>query len=286
MRRLTRNPSKKRQAPRLVRMALRRWETNACWEAIAELQARGSPQTLASAQKLARSPNWRRRALGAYIASQLRQGRASPAEYALEETHRLLLAALEDPHVEVVRAAVSGLGHRPNPAAVPELVRLASHRHHGLRWNVAVALGRYPQPLAVEALLRLMSDPDDDVRDWATFGMGSLQEVDTPEIRAALQRNLSDRDADVRGEALVGLARRRDGRVVEHLLEQLGPECRVYELDAAESMADPRLLGSLEALQALVRTFPSDDKDGYWSHRLAAAIDACRDGSLNGSSAR
>ncbi len=73
MKRTSRNPSKKKSLQRLVRTALRCWDTDKGWCAIAELQMRGSPRTLASAKRLARSASWRRRSLGLYIASQLTQ---------------------------------------------------------------------------------------------------------------------------------------------------------------------------------------------------------------------
>jgi HEAT repeat protein len=273
MKRLARNRNTTRSFQRLVRIALRRWDTDEGWRAIAELQMRGSPQMLAAATAFTRSPNWRRRSLGVYIASQLRQRRSrASSAYAVEETQDVLLAGLHDGHDEVVRAAVSGLGHRPHPAAVDDLIKLSSHRDGRLRWNVAVSLGMYHEPSAVEALLHLTADPDDAVRDWATFGLGSLQPADTPEIRAELWKNLHDTDDDVRGEALVGLAQRHDERVVEYLLKGLGPDCRVYELDAAEKLADPN---TLSALQALAGTVPEQDRRGYWFSRLQGAIDAC-----------
>lgn len=274
MKRTSRNPSKKKSLQRLVRTALRCWDTDKGWCAIAELQMRGSPRTLASAKRLARSASWRRRSLGLYIASQLTQRKgASSSEYAVEETHKLLLDGLHDQHLDVVRAAVSGLGHRPHPSALADLVRWSAHPHTSLRWNVAVTLGRYEDPIAIEALLKLAVDPDDAVRDWATFGLGSLQSADTPEIRAALWRNLDDQDADVRGEALVGLAVRHDERAVDHLVEHLGPQCLVYDLDAAQALAVPRLLSPLQAIAGALK---DEDKEGYWFGRLQAAIEACR----------
>ena len=208
------NPDRTRTARQLIRIALRDWGSDRHWRAIVELQMRGSPETLGLARWLSGSPSWRRRGLGLYIASQLRQRKRGvefgSIEYGLDETQALLLAGLHDTHAEVVRAAVSGLGHRPHPAALVELVRLSTHRNELLRWDVAVSLGRYPEPAAIEALLRLASDSDDLVRNWATFGLGSMQEADTPEIRKLLWKNLQDRDAEVRGAALAGLTRRGD----------------------------------------------------------------------------
>jgi HEAT repeat protein len=263
-------------------MALRGWGSDRHWRAIVELQMRGSPQTLELARSLSGSASWRRRGRGLYIASQLRQPQRGvdfgSVEYAREETQALMLAGLHDPHDEVVRAAVSGLGHRPHSDALPELLRLSMHRNELLRWNVAVSLGHYPEPAAIDALLRLASDPDDDVRNWATFGLGSLQEADTPEIRELLCKNLQDRDDEVRGEALVGLSERSDPRAIAYLAEHLDADCRVYELEAAEKLASPLLV---DALQRIANGLNASEVSGYWLDRLNAAIDACRLHPLN-----
>ena len=273
MKRTAKNHNRTRSLQSLVRIALRHRNTDEGWLAIAELHRRGSPQTLAIATALARSPTWRRRSLGLHIASQLRRrSKGSTTEYALEQTQEMLIAGLHDQHEEVVLAAVSGLGHRPHPDALMDLVRLSSHRDDQLRWNVAVSLGRYEDPLALGALLRLMADPDDDVRDWATFGVGSLQSSDMPEVRAALWKNLGDVNDYVRGEALVGLAERQAPRVVEFLLKHLDPECRVCELDAAGKLANPKLL---EPLRAIARVLSEDEVDGHWFNCLQRAIAAC-----------
>lgn len=58
--------------------------------------------------------------------------------------------------------------------------------------------------------MELTQDTDEDVRDWATFGLGVFGQLDSPEIREALVTRLSDTNADVRAEALAGLAARKE----------------------------------------------------------------------------
>jgi len=70
---------------------------------------------------------------------------------------------------------------------------------------------------SIAGLIRLSADSSVEVRDWATFGLGSLTDVDTPEVRDAFVARLVDDDAIVRGEAFVGLAKRQDARVIEPL---------------------------------------------------------------------
>jgi HEAT repeat protein len=67
----------------------------------------------------------------------------------------------------------------------------------------------------------LAQDTDEHVRDWATFGLGVLGQVDSPEIREALVTRLSDTNLDVREEALVGLAKRKDRKAIPALIGEL-----------------------------------------------------------------
>ncbi len=101
-----------------------------------------------------------------------------------------------------------------------------------------------------------MEDSDDDVRDWATFGLGVLGGADSIEIRDALSRRIIDSNADVREEAMVGLSKREDQRVLEPLianLEQSDVPSRAME--AADLMLD------------------TGDRDTEWSgHQYAAAL--------------
>jgi HEAT repeat protein len=261
----------------LVGIALQDWGSDQSWEAISELQMRGSPEALALAHRLARSRNCRKRALGLYIASQLRQRQKGvplgSIEYALEDTQEMLLAGLHDICTEVLSAAISGFSHRPHPLALPELIKFASHADQNIRFDVAVALGSYSGAESIDALIRLAKDDSDAVRDWATFGIGSMQEADDPKIRDLLWANLQDKNDSVRGEALVGLAARKDERIIPVLLELLDTNCRVFELNASEYIASPLLSDRLNTIHSSVTN--ETNIDSYWYRCLLDAIDAC-----------
>lgn len=262
----------------LVGMALQDWGSDESWKAISELQMRGSHEALALARRLAKSRNWRKRALGLYIASQLRRRQKGvpfgSIEYALDDTQEMLLAGLHDTCRDVLYAAISGFGHRPHPLALPELIKFASHPDQKIRFEVAVALGGYSEPGSIDVLLRLAKDDSDAVRDWATFGIGSLLEVDNQQVRDLLWANLQDKDEDVRGEALVGLAIRKDERIIPVLLELLDTNCRVFALKASESLASPLLLERLNTIRDSV--INENGINSYWYGCLLDAIDACR----------
>jgi len=109
---------------------------------------------------------------------------------------------------------------------------------------------------------------DTDTRNWATFALGSLSEEDSPAIRDALAARLSDADDEVRGEAMLGLARRVDERVVQPLQRELsGREVGTLAIEAAEVMPRPEFIPHLEALYA---AHPGD-------RAIDQALDRCRE---------
>lgn len=258
---------------RLVRRALSLGSGNHGWEAIARLHRRGSPATLASIERLFRSPNPHRRALALGIAAQLRAGRDGEP-FAPSTTQAMLVAGLHDRNPGVVQSAIFGLGHSPLSSALPALLAHARHPAAIVRFALAFTLGHYPGADAIAALLRLAADADDDVRDWATFSLGTLHEADDDEIRSLLWTNAHDPNRDVRGEAVVGLARRSDARVIALLQERLADEdCRVYELEAAEEMPRAELLQVLQRVRTDAEGRPG--LDPFWYRHLLDAIDAC-----------
>lgn len=68
-----------------------------------------------------------------------------------------------------------------------------------VRFAVASALGNFANDKrAADALVTLTQDSDEDVCDWATFGLGILGELDSDEIREALWRRMGDPNRNVR----------------------------------------------------------------------------------------
>jgi HEAT repeat protein len=97
------------------------------------------------------------------------------------------------------------LGHMGDVRGLPAVLRHAAHPSEEVRLSVAFAIplvaGDPPAAEAIEALIQLSADPDPDVRDWATFGLGSQFEDDTNAIRDALAARLADEKGDAPGEA-------------------------------------------------------------------------------------
>jgi HEAT repeat protein len=125
---------------------------------------------------------------------------------------------------------------------------ISSHQRHPdaeIRFAVACALGAFANdPEAIQVLIVLTRDADDDVRDWAVFGLGNLGDGDSVEIRDVLFCRLDDSNEDVREEAIVGLAKRKDRRVLPSLIAALSlselddPGVTMLTIEAADAMLD------------------------------------------------
>jgi hypothetical protein len=97
-------------------------------------------------------------------------------------------------------------------------------------------------------LIALTTDPDPDVRDWATFGLGCQLDYDSPAVRAALWARVGDPGAYTGDEAVFGLARRRDPLAAAMVAEALAePAVAPLFFGAAAFLRDPGLADRLWA---------------------------------------
>ena len=238
------------------------------WDAVRELHHVGTREVFEKAAGWCRSEDPLQRARGADVLAQLGRTAEHPSNSFPDECFNAVaeMAAAEEVS-QPLSSAIHALGHIGNPRAVPIIVRHCAHSDPDVRFAVAFACGSLGnEPLAVGTLLLLMSDEDADVRDWATFGLGTLSESDSPAIREALATALEDPEVDVRQEALVGLARRHDRRVLPCLFKQLQlPQIDDLTLEAAREMLgmsdDSREPEKHEYVSALHKRFDQVDAD-------------------------
>ena len=103
----------------------------------------------------------------------------------------------------------------------------------------------------VATLIGWSRDRDHEVRDWATFVLGSQLDADTDELRQALKDRLEDPDFETRCEALVGLARRRDKTAHEALMRALkGDVVSTLMVEAAAYFGSPEFVPVLTGLRS------------------------------------
>jgi HEAT repeat protein len=234
-----------------IEAALGTYDEDCRWDLIGGILTECPDDILEAAAALLSSDTDRGRTLGADILGRL-VGVEQGTRAAVGEA--LLTALAVEEAASALASIVAALGHLGDAGTLGMVFPLASNPSAEVRLAVAFAVATIsPQPLVPEArtaLIRLSRDTDPEVRDWATFGLGTLSDADGPDIRAALLERAEDIHHEARAEALFGLAVRRDPRAVPHLIRALrSPLVAGLEVDAAAAAADPRLLPALWALQ-------------------------------------
>jgi HEAT repeats len=225
-----------------ARTLLGHYDDEEGWAAVQALRREGSREVFEFAASWCASGDALERARAADVLCQL-QGTGTRERPFRHESYLLITRMLEsEQDCNVLRSAITGLGHLDDANAVPLILRYQDHPDHNIRFAVAFALGCFPSDeRPVRGLLQLTADADSEVRDWAVFGL-AYAAADSPEIRNALFRCLDDVNEDVREEAAVGLGKRRDKRVIPKLLawlEEPGLKVRVAEAAAALLGLDP-----------------------------------------------
>lgn len=216
------------------------------WKAVNALRRIGTREVFDRAAAWCKSENPMERARGASVLAQLGKTAEHPSNNFPEESYLAVSQMLQQENeIQPLNSAIHALGHLGNPAAISLISSHQQHPEADVRFAVACALGSFPtHPKAIQVLIVLTSDADDDVRDWAVFGLGNLGDADSAEIRDALFARLNDTNDDVREEALVGLAKRKDQRVLPALIAALNhsevddPGITMLTIEAANAMLD------------------------------------------------
>lgn len=253
-----------RSTDELVRLLLNTEDEDAHEDIVHALQRRGDAGVFSAACALCESADSEERETGVCILSQ-----NMVAEKTLRRQSIPVLLELlkKETQPDVLAGLGHAFGHLKATAAVRPLRRIRNHPDADVRYGVVHGLWTQASALAIKTLIELTADKEDRVRDWATFGIGQMIDNDTPEIREALVRRLNDPHSVTRGEALRGLAQRKDERVIEPLIaaltaDRVGP----LAIEAAQETRDPRLLPALMELQSW---WGADDTD------LQEAIKSC-----------
>jgi HEAT repeat protein len=199
------------------------YEDEAPWEAVRELRRIGSRRVFDRAVEWSGASDPMIRARGLDVLAQIGRTADHPSNSFPDECFSVVQRVLRgEREIRPLDSAIAALGHLDNPAGIPLILQHRSHPDSEIRLSVACALGSFSNDArSAECLMVLMKDEDEEVRDWATFELGVTADLDTPEIRDALVERLSDPNEDVRQEAMAGLGKRRDRRVLPLLVATL-----------------------------------------------------------------
>lgn len=210
------------------------------WNYITELRKRKDKSVYQKAILFTQSKNNKEIITGVNILAQF----GSPRLYQKQtlSVYGNLLQSQKDK--QVLSSILYAIGHNNEKLTVKQInqaCRFASHKSALVRHSVVFALGGIEHPQAIGVLIELSKDKDPEVRDWATFSLGSRIETDNEPIRQALWEGVTDKDKNTRYEAIFGLAARKDKGIKEVLKKELARANNSSSqiLEAIEVYRDP-----------------------------------------------
>lgn len=191
------------------------------FENISELHRRPNQKVFERAIDLGKSKIDREKIIGIDVLAQL----GLDKRYNQKQILDLYFSILSIPQTpKVLFSTLSAIGHNNGELKKQQVVSIEQFKNHNysdVRFGVVCALMGVEHKLAIDTLIELSSDSHHQVRDWATFSIGSQTEINTPAIIAALQSRLSDTDHNTRFEAISGLAQRKHNSVKSILIDEL-----------------------------------------------------------------
>ncbi|MCC6981615.1 MAG: HEAT repeat domain-containing protein [Candidatus Melainabacteria bacterium] len=231
----------------LIERALTSASRDEAEDALWSLRCRATREVFRKAEALCNSSLREKRELGVCILSQL----GVPTRRFRNESERILIDLLATESDEgVIESICYGLGHLQSLKGVPILTSLRRHANQNIRLAVVCGLEFQSCEAAAEALIDLSRDPATEVRNQATFALGSMIDLNTKEIRDALYARLTDDDPEIRGEAMLGLAIRKDIRCFDAISSEIGSNSvGILSVEAACELGDARLYPELVALK-------------------------------------
>jgi HEAT repeat protein len=217
------------------------------WDNIRELRSRANREVFQKSFTLANSGIDREKIIGIDLLSQL--GKKPSPFY--KKTIGLYLKLLQtQTNPEVLYSVLMGIGHNNQNLTLQQsniITAFKVHDNTDIRQGVVFAMLGVKNKIAIETLIFLTNDRKPIIRDWATFGIGSRLEKNTKTIIEALWQRVNDKDQNTKLEAIVGLASRKDKRVVEVIKRELKMgEFGTLLFDAIKELKDKDFLPLLK----------------------------------------
>lgn len=191
------------------------------WDNISALRKHVNQEVYDKATELAKSDVDNEKIIGLDVLAQL----GFNPRLNKSQTVKLYFELLENHQSpKVLYSILHAIAHNNEDLKSTQISRLAefrNHRYSGVRFGLVHALSGVESELAINTLIELTKDRDVEIRDWATFGIGSQIETNNTEIINALWERIQDEDEKTRHEAIAGLSKRKDARVKEILKKEL-----------------------------------------------------------------
>ena len=236
------------------------------WENISELRRRPNEEVFDKAYELAKSTIDKQKIIGLDVLQQL----GFDPRYNKEQTVALHFELLEKTQPDQVLISIlHGIGHNNEGLSdqqVSKLIEFHQVKNLNVKHALIAALSGIENTKAINVLIEFTQDETSSIRNWATFGLGSLIESDNIAIRNALWNRVNDTDFDTKSEAIVGLANRKDKRIKDIIISELEEgNYGTLLFEAILTLNDPIFLPPLQNCLEIAKKDKDDIKNGWVS---------------------
>lgn len=193
------------------------------WNYVTELRTRKTEDIYKRSVQLTKSKNLKEKILGITILAQF----GHPRLHKKEIVNILFDLLSTETDYKIISSLLYAIGHnneKLNKKQIELLCSFGNHKSAKVRFSLTSALLGVEKETAIDTQIKLSSDKDSDIRNWATFGIGTQIEIDNQKIRTALWQRINDTDFETKSEAIVGLANRKDEKIKDVIISELKNE--------------------------------------------------------------
>ena len=212
------------------------------WNFISELRQRKTEDIFEKSISLTKSENINEKNIGINVLAQF--GFPRKHKRRILKTFFNLLKTEKDKNI--ISSIFYGIGHNNENLSEKQIEQICIFKNHksiNVKFSLISAILSIEQNQAIETLIQLSNDKNSDIRDWATFGIGTQIDVNNENIQKALWNRINDKDIDTKNEAIVGLAKRNVIGINEIIkTEIIGNEFNTLIFEAIEYTKDKELL--------------------------------------------
>lgn len=191
------------------------------WDNVRELRSRPSLSVFNKAVELINSSSDKEIVIGIDILAQLGFNPRFKQKEAIDIYFKLLKGKPSPKVLISILYAISHNNEFLDDSHVLQLINYKNHRYCNVRLGLVQALSGIENISAINALVELSNDNDPDIRDWATFSLGTQIDNRSEIATKTLWDRMEDECENVRYEAIAGLAKRQDKRIKNILIHEL-----------------------------------------------------------------
>ncbi|MGV0921412.1 DUF5724 domain-containing protein [Empedobacter falsenii] len=190
------------------------------WETIRILRSRPSQDLFEKCVELINSNDQKKKIIGIDILAQLGKDKRPFRKETLKIYFELLNSETNE---NVLFSILSGISFNEKELNKKQINKICSFQNSNsdlIKQGIVNALGFIENEKAIDVLIKFSKDKANHIRSWATFYIGQV-DFDNESIREALWNRINDKHQETRMEAIIGLAKRKDNRIIEVIKQEI-----------------------------------------------------------------